>query len=152
MIAQFTHGKSKWPWGLIRQTQSALMSIQSLNVTGKKFWTRVVLAILLHSPPRTNTSRKRPLPDLYSVPPDPPCWGLLWIALLLLLRSQSQWGMCWHSAPRATEGLFNSMRSGITMKRRKLHSESRSAHDFFVADPNARHVMRREFSHTPACH
>lgn len=96
-----------------------------------------------HSPSRSSKDKwkqKKGSPDLYSVPPDPPRWGLLWIALLLLLRNQSQWGMCWHSAPRATEGLFNSMRSGITIQRRKLHSENWSAHDSNAVHPNSRRV------------
>lgn len=79
--------------------------------------------------------RRSSSPDLYSVLPDPPCWGLLWIAPLLLLGSQSQWRMCcrgWHSAPRAGGGLFSGMRSGIIIRRWEIHSANSSARDLSV--------------------
>lgn len=68
---------------------------------------------------------KRSAPDLYSVPADPPRWGLLWIAPLLVLESQSQWGNAEALSTKGKKrGPFSSTRAGDaapTVKNRSAH-------------------------------
>lgn len=86
-----------------------------LSVSVKEVW-----HILLRLRSKDKSKKWRSCPDLYSVPPDPPCWELLWITPSLLLRSQSRWGEGTAAAGTPQWGreeeMFDGVRSGITAR------------------------------------
>lgn len=98
-----------------------------LSASLKEVW-----HILLRLRSKDESKKWRSCPDLYSVPPDPPRWELLWITPSLLLRSQSQWGECTAAAGTPQWGreeeTFDGVRSGIMARLVTAQREKKKNH------------------------